>query len=60
MILPILAVAVLVVAAGFFFQRFFAPKWEGPSASLEVLRERYARGDISREEFEEVRETLSR
>jgi putative membrane protein len=31
---------------------------EGEDASLEILRQRYARGDIGREEFERMREAL--
>ena len=31
---------------------------EGEDASLEILRQRYARGEIGREEFERMREAL--
>jgi uncharacterized membrane protein len=59
MILPTLAVAALAVGAVFLFRRFSAPK-EAGQLSLEVLRERFARGEINREQFEEMRGILSR
>ncbi len=56
----ILIVAALVIGGIFLFRRFSAPVAAGPSAPLDVLRQRYARGEISREQFEEMKENLQR
>ena len=37
-----------------------APPAQPPSSALSILEKRYARGEITREEFEEMRRTLHR
>ena len=54
-------ILVLVVAAG---QRFFRPQAKGSdqgktSSALDILQQRYARGEIGREEFMEKKADLS-
>ncbi len=57
-----LAVWALVITAGVFLVRFLVRHAGGHrqgSSALELLKRRYARGDISREEFEEKRRDLA-
>jgi putative membrane protein len=49
-------VAVIVAVAWWLLRRVRARR---PDAALELLRERYAKGDITREEFEERRRNLA-
>ena len=62
---------VLVAAAIWFVTRLFPPMngqsptrddWPGdrpPRSPEEILRERYARGEISKEQYEDMRRTLA-
>jgi len=56
----IIAGAIMVAGMGIMFA---VHKWHGakhkPQDALEVLRSRFARGEISREEYEERRKVLS-
>lgn len=57
-----LAVWALVITAGVFLVRFLVHQARGQSqgsSPLEVLKRRYAQGDISKEEFEEKRRDLA-
>jgi putative membrane protein len=61
---PVVMVGVwaLVIAGGVFLVRFLVRQARGQGQSdsaLEVLKRRYAQGDISREEFEEKRRDLA-
>lgn len=58
---------VAVFAAVALLSRWFAAPWHGPSSAhhlphvrspLDILKERYARGEIDKEEFEERRRVL--
>ena len=49
---------VIVLAIWAFSKLFAAQSGGGEGDALEILRRRYARGEISREEFEQARETL--
>jgi putative membrane protein len=52
---PVLWIAVIVVLVTLFRRR---PSVHPPSPALNILEERYARGEISREEFLERRSVL--
>jgi len=54
----VLVVGAIVLAVRAFWrpQAHFAPPGD---AALEILRERYARGEITREQFEEMRRDLT-
>jgi len=56
-ILIIIIIAVILLAKGYFSpaKRESEPKVE---SALDVLKERYARGEISKEEFEEKKRDL--
>ncbi|MHB0975739.1 MAG: SHOCT domain-containing protein [Candidatus Aquicultorales bacterium] len=64
MMLFMLAFWILVIAAIIFLFRWLALSGAGKphvtrDAALEVLKERYARGEISKEEFERMKKELS-
>ncbi len=52
-----LAVLTVIGMAGSVIMARFMPR--RPSRSLEILRERYARGEISEEQFDEMRRHLA-
>jgi uncharacterized membrane protein len=59
-------VSAVAVFAGIFFGILFSGRrlisrirpGEGPSEALRIVRERYARGELSRQEFEQMRSVL--
>lgn len=65
MIMPIVMVVVLVLCLYFIFGRGGAkPRWEQYADSqgetaLDILKKRYARGEISREEFEQMKKDIT-
>jgi len=50
--------AVLIVAVVVFLRRVGRASPAGSDSALEILRTRYARGELSREEFETMRRDL--
>ena len=67
-VFPMMCIAMMIVMAVacllFFARDGFRPPWaywmEGrtPETALEIAEKRYARGDIGREEFQRIRQTL--
>ena len=57
MILAWLVVIAAIVAAVWWAVRYV--RWHPRNAALDILRERYARGEISREEYESRRRDLA-
>lgn len=65
---PMMCIAMMIVMAIvfllFFTQDGFRPPWtywtEGRTSetALEIVEKRYARGEISREEFQQIKQTL--
>ncbi len=60
-IFPILVIAALIASVWWLLaQRLHRSPWRsGKDRAVEILRERYARGDISPEEFQARRRDLS-
>lgn len=59
--LMILFWASIIVGAYFLFSSLFRPRRpyrSGRDEALEIARQRYARGEITREEFEEIKKNL--
>lgn len=52
------AVAVLLLVAGVVLVVLGLTRREGPDSALEILRQRLARGEISPEQYEELRKLL--
>ena len=48
----------IAVVIAWLFQTFFRKKLEGSSSTMEILRTRYAQGEISKEEFEQMKQAL--
>lgn len=69
-VMPLVMIAVLVTLLYFVFGGggFRGPRWHDSDArpsqpkdsetAIEILRKRYARGEINREEFEQIKEDL--
>jgi putative membrane protein len=49
---------VLIVAVALFLRRVGRASQAGSDSALEILRARYARGELSREDFETMRRDL--
>jgi len=50
----------LVVLGGWLLYSWAGPNYRGGAKSLDVARERYARGEITREEFQRMRDDLQK
>jgi putative membrane protein len=50
---------VLIVGVVLFIRRWLRVSPAGSDAAAEILRTRYARGELSREEFEQMRRDLA-
>jgi putative membrane protein len=64
-IMPLVMVVIFVIALYFVFGRGgFRPPWWGADSpgdsgtAMEILRKRYAKGEITREEFESMKKDL--
>lgn len=63
----ILVLAVVIASVALLLRWFGGSSWQGPGTqqlpqvrtALDILKERYARGEIDKEEFEERRRTLT-
>lgn len=64
LLVPILVVVVVAYVLGWLPNRNEQTSWQrqerSRSSALEILEERYARGEISREEYLEMRDDLTR
>lgn len=60
MVINLVFWVMIIVLAVWLFQTFFRKKntAEGPHGPLEVLKHRYAAGEINREEFERMKKEL--
>ncbi len=52
---------IIIAAVAVVIKSFSQPKWQYPreDSAIEILKKRYARGDISKEEFEEKKKELT-
>ena len=64
MIFPILGFTVMLVVVYLVFGKGFRPPWQDcqdgsrADGALEILKKRYAKGEIPREEFEQTKKDL--
>ncbi|WP_019557447.1 SHOCT domain-containing protein [Thiomicrorhabdus arctica] len=48
---------IMLIAIIFIIKQFMAPS-KPPESALELLEKRYAKGEINKDEFEEIKKTL--
>ncbi|HLQ63055.1 MAG TPA: SHOCT domain-containing protein [Candidatus Acidoferrales bacterium] len=57
---PAALLPLLLIAAGVWLILWAVPHFRGPDPALQLLRERYARGEISEADYQRMAETLTR
>jgi putative membrane protein len=63
MFLPLLLLIGLVVLAVWLYRQQYGMSGEGPSGrsrALELLRERYAKGELTKEQYEQMRQDITK